>query len=392
VPVFALSCLTYLGTALPGSALGLLWPSMRASIHQPVGALGIVLVVGVLAAVVSSAATGRVLSRTSVGPLLASGTFAVGVALAIEAVAPALWLVVVGAAVFNLGFGAIDSALNVYAARHFGARGINWMHASYGLGATLGPLLVTALLTGGVTWRGALGSMACLVTTVAAVLAVTTRRWQRPSPVVTADAQRMSPPAKRGKRGPRRWAGLVTGVMFTVVEDGIESAAGVWGYVFLTAGRGVTDVMAGVAVSAYWAMMVTGRVLLGPLAARLGPSRVLGGAVAGVPLGALLMTVPGPPFAAITGMMVLGLAAAPVFPLLTLTTADRVTAADATTAVGLQVAASAVGGAVLPSAVGLIINAVDARTLGPALFVLSLAMCGVYRLMPRSDGEVEHPE
>ena len=37
------------------------------------------------------------------------------------------------------------AALNAHAARHFGARDINWMHASYGLGATIGPLLVTAL-------------------------------------------------------------------------------------------------------------------------------------------------------------------------------------------------------------------------------------------------------
>jgi hypothetical protein len=37
---FVLSCLTYLCVALPGSTLGMLWPSMRLSLHEPVGALG----------------------------------------------------------------------------------------------------------------------------------------------------------------------------------------------------------------------------------------------------------------------------------------------------------------------------------------------------------------
>ena len=376
--VFALSCLAYLGTAFAGSTLGLLWPSMRVSIHEPVGALGIVLVVGVLASAVSSAFTGRVLSRRAAGPLLAVGASAVGAALAMEAVAPALWVLVAGSAVFGLGFGAIDSALNIYAAGHFSAREINWMHASYGLGATLGPLLITALLSDGVGWRGATGSMAALVGVVAAILALTWRRWEQPPTVIT------SPPPARGEERPRRRTGLVAGAAFTAVETGIESAAGIWGYVFLTSGRGLPGVVAGVAVSAYWAMMFAGRALFGLVAGRLGPSRVLAGAVASVPLGALLMAVPGPGFVAVAGMIALGLAAAPVFPLFTLTTADRVGAGGASTAVGLQVAASAVGNAVLPSAIGLIIGAADARTVGPSLLVVSLAMCAVYRLMLRA--------
>src|SRR5260370_19554663 len=59
----------------------------------------------------------------------------------------------------------------------------------------------------------------------------------------------------------------------------------------------------------------------------LGPARVMAVAVAGVPLGAALMAVPGPGLLAIIGMMTLGLAAAPIFPLLTLTTAQRIGAA-----------------------------------------------------------------
>jgi MFS family permease len=199
---------------VPGSTLGLLWPSMRVSIHEPVGALGILLVAGVIASAVSSAITGRVLSRTAAGPLLAVGMAAVGAALAVEAVAPALWLISVGSVVFSLGSGAINSALNVYAARHFGARDITWMHASYGLGATVGPLLVTALLSGGVGWRGAVGSMAGAVAVVAAILAVAWRGWEEPPAVITGHSGRISQPATGRREGARRGVGLVAGVAF----------------------------------------------------------------------------------------------------------------------------------------------------------------------------------
>ncbi|HEX3649911.1 MAG TPA: hypothetical protein VHV49_15905 [Pseudonocardiaceae bacterium] len=104
-----------------------------------------------------------------------------------------------------------------------------------------------------------------------------------------------------------------------------------------------------------------------------GAARVLAWAVGTVPVGALLMAVLGPPFLAVTGMVVLGLATAPVFPLLTITTGG------ATTAVGMRVAASAVGGAALPAGVGLLIGAIGAPVLGPSPLVLGVVMCVVYR-------------
>jgi fucose permease len=389
VSCFVLSCLIYLSTALPGSTLGQLWPSMRVSIHESTGALGVVLVAGVAASAVSSAATGRLLVRMSPGSLLALGTMVISGALALESLAPALWGIAAGAAAFGLGFGAVDTTLNVYAARHFGARNITWMHAAYGLGAVLGPLLVIVLLTGGVGWRGALGLMAGVIAVVGVLLALTGRSWTCSVPLSSASAPDALRSAAAGAQARRRSRAVVAGVVFMAVEDGIESAAGVWGYVFLTAGRGLPQTAAGIAVAAYWAMMFTGRMLLGPLAVRLGPSRVLTGAVTAVPLGALLTAMPAPASIAVTGMMVLGLATAPLFPLVTLTAGDRVRADAVAMTVGLQVAASAIGGAVLPAGVGLVIAAVGAQAVGPALLVLGLIACSVYWLALRTVPDAE---
>jgi MFS family permease len=172
VPAMPLACLAYLSVALPGSTLGLLWPSMRLSLGQSVGTLGILLVSGTIASVIASALAGRL--RVALGPLVVA-TLLTALALAAEALAPSMWLMTVGFVLFGLGFGATDTALNAHAARHFGARNINWMHASYGLGATLGPLLVTALLSAGQTWRQAYGVMALAL---AGLLAVARRGWR----------------------------------------------------------------------------------------------------------------------------------------------------------------------------------------------------------------------
>ncbi len=247
VPALLLACLAYLSVALPASTLGLLWPSMRLSFGQPVGALGILLVFGITASVISSVATGRVQVRT--GLVVAAGTMLIAVALTVEAFAPSLWVMAIGTVLFGLGFGAIDTALNAHAARHFGARDINWMHASYGLGAIIGPLLVTALLSGGLGWRRLYELMALVLATLACVFTVTRRGWQESPGVCRAAEDKPEPDDATACRKPSAAAALT----FVAIETGIESGAGIWGYVFLTAGRGLAPETAGVAVSAYWA-------------------------------------------------------------------------------------------------------------------------------------------
>jgi fucose permease len=385
VPPFFLACLAYVSVALPGSTLGLLWPSMRLSLGQPVGALGIVLVIGVIASVASSAATGRLLSRTSVGWLLALGTMLVSLALGLEAAAPALWVVAIGAVLFSLGFGAIDSALNAYAAHRFGARQVNWMHASYGLGATIGPLIVTALLTNGFGWRLTFAAFSFVLAALAVVFGALRRRWGTSLNLGPPSPKSPPPDDRRGRRR-RRWppAVVLSALVFSAIETGVESGPGIWGFVFLTSGRGLSVGLAGVCVSFYWAMMFVGRAVFGPVAERVGANHVLGGAVAGVVFGAALMTVPGPIFVAVIGMMVVGLAAAPIFPLLTLTTAQRVGTSDpraTTTTASLQVAASAIGAAAVPATIGVVIGAADANALGPSLLIFSLALFGTYALL-----------
>jgi fucose permease len=367
VPSIVLACLAYLSVALPGSTLGLLWPSMRLGFHQPVGALGILLASGVAASVISSIATGRLMASVRVGTLVPAGTLLVAAALGEEAVAPSLWVFAVGTVLFGLGFGALDSALNAHAAAHFGARDINWVHASYGLGATIGPLATTAVLGIGLSWRWVYGTMAVALGAVACLSALARRSWAACGTPGNPPTTTIFSPL------------IFTGLIFSAVETGIESGAGIWGYVFLTSGRGLSHEAAGVSVAAYWAMMLVGRAVLGPLAERTGAQPVLGGAVVGVPIGAALMWVPGPGAVAVVGMMALGLAAAPIFPLLTLTTASRLGPANATSrVVALQVAASATGAAAIPAGIGVAIGIIGAKALAPLLFVLALAVGGAY--------------
>ena len=99
---------------------------------------------------------------------------------------------IVAVVVLAAGSGAIDAALNAFAARQFNARQITWLHAVYGLGAAAGPLLFLATTAAGLSWRWAFALVAGLQAVLTVVFALTSHLWQAP--------QRPQPPSSRPPR------------------------------------------------------------------------------------------------------------------------------------------------------------------------------------------------
>ena len=192
--VVQLVYLAFFSIALPDSMLGVAWPSMRLAFGQPLSAAGLVPPVGVAAAVVSTIAAPYLAARWGVGRLLAAGTALSAAALAGSALTPTWWGFLVTVTLGALASGAIDATLNAFAARRFGPQQINLLHACYGVGAVVSPLLVTVALANGAGWRAAFGVVAGLMFVIAVVFTVARHGWDDG---VQAEAHR-PPRAKAG--------------------------------------------------------------------------------------------------------------------------------------------------------------------------------------------------
>jgi fucose permease len=187
-------------------------------------------------------------------------------------------------------------------------------------------------------------------------------------------------------------AAVWPGAALFAVQTGVESATAVWAFVFLTEARGVAFEVAAATVSGYWAALLVGRLVLGPVADRTGPRPVLLAGLAGMACGAVLLLLPG--VVPVVGIVLIGLSAAPMYPLLTLTTKERVDADLADRAIGVQSAASALGSATLPALIGLLIGPVGAGVIAPCVLVLALTNAAAYRVAtrrPRADGGTVRP-
>ncbi|GIJ68151.1 MFS transporter [Virgisporangium ochraceum] len=384
--LLGLAYLGFISLGLPDALLGVGWPSMRETFGVSIEAVGLILTVGVTGYLMSSVSTGFALARLGVGRLLAGSTALVAAGLAAYAAAPVFAVALVGSVLVGLGSGAIDAGLNVYAAENFGARHMNWLHASFGFGATLGPLVMTSVLGAGLGWRWGYGLTAAVQSVLAVAFALTARSWQVPRDALQEEA---TGEASRGNAArtlllPTVWMGAVTFALYT----GTEVAVALWTFTLLTDGRDLSTSVAGTCVAAYWGALFVGRVVYGVIADRLSGRSGLVACLAGMSAGALVAVLPAPAWVTVVGVMTIGLFAAPVFPLLTLTTADRVGSDHAGPAVGMQIGAASLGAVIFPGLLGLLVGRGGTDVIAPAFLVLTLLVPLAYLLTVRLAGHV----
>ena len=144
----------YVALGLPTAALGVAWTSMRADFDRPLSNLGLLVVtytVGYLVATADPSVDrgGPVGHRLGAGGGVGAGR---GRRLGF-ALAPSGRWCWSPPAVIGLSGGYVDAALNAQVALHHSSRVMNLMHGGFGVGATLGPLVMTALIGAGISWR-----------------------------------------------------------------------------------------------------------------------------------------------------------------------------------------------------------------------------------------------
>jgi fucose permease len=201
--------------------------------------------------------------------------------------------------------------LNHFAAHRLTARHMSWLHACYSVGATLGPLVMTAMLARLRSWRGGYLVVAVCLAALALVFALTWRRWDLGA---AASDEAAPPPASAWAvlREPLAWLQIVLFFIYT----GLEVTVGQWSFTVLRESRGVAAPAAGALVAGYWASIVAGRVLFGAVVERVGIDRLLRGSTAAALLGAVLLKgSPTLPLAA-AGLVLTGLGLAPIYPCL----------------------------------------------------------------------------
>ena len=376
VLILAVAYLGFISLGLPDPVAGVAWPSVRDTFALPQSGFGLVFIALGCGYCASGFFGGKLTLLLGLGNLLWVSSGLVALAMFGSGLAPTWPVFVACAVVWGLGSGAIDAGLNAYVSNQFSARHVNWLHACYSLGATLGPLLMAAMLVRAGSWRHGYALVGGALLLMTAGFFVTRHGWHEPPRPAEGAAGPMV-----GMRAALRERLLWLQMVAFFVYVGLEFTVGQWSFTLLTESRGVRTDVAGVLAGGYYGAIGVGRVVSGAVAHRIGLDRLVRFSTFTVLAGATLFAFGAPVEVSFVGLALTGLGLAPVFPCLMARTPERLGAGYATHAVGFQVSAGMLGAALVPGVAGLLAETTGVERVAQFAVLLAVLLLTTHELL-----------
>ena len=374
--------LAFISIGLPDAVLGVAWPSIQDTFGRARADLGFILFASGFGYFTSGAFAGKAIELLGVGRLLATSTAAVSIGLIGYAASPGFWFLMVVAALIGFGSGAVDAGLNFYAAEHFSVTVMNWLHAFFGIGAMIGPFIMAGVLAADASWRIGYTIVAGATFLMAIAFIFTVSSWDDG---VHQDHESKSPTATVNHvlRQPLVWIQIALFFFMT----GIEAAAGAWSFTMLFEKFDMEPGVAGLWAGFYWGMIALGRLVLSPLLRSLQPARLIQIGTLGLVVGAAMMTRD-QVWIFQSGLLVFGLAMAPLFPTLMSLTPRRLGSNVSLHAIGFQVSAAVLGGATIPTLAGILAGRTTLDAIPWTIAVVATIVIALETLLrDRADGD-----
>ncbi len=346
-----ISFIAFVSLGLPDGLLGVAWPGIRDYFDLPVDALGIILICGTGGYMLSSFLSGMLMRHLGIGKLLSLSCAATASTLFVYAITQHWWIFVMFTVIGGLGAGAIDTGINTYVAKYHSNRMMQWLHASFGVGITSGPVIMTLGISMTSRWQSGYLVVSIAIAILAAVFFATKSMWFGIT-VNSSEEHHAETDAtlfETLKTIPAQLS-MLTFFLYTGVELGL----GMWTYLLLTESRGVAPEVAGYVTGSYWGMFTVGRIIAGLYARRIADSKLIYLSVSLALIGIGLLLTNSGQLTSILGIGVAGFAIAPIFPGLVSSTASRVGRIHQANTIGMQMAAAGFGVTIVPSLAGVL--------------------------------------
>jgi len=388
--LIALIYIAFISLGLPDGLLGVAWPEMRISFSLPLDALGIILIGSTTGYLLSSFFNGFFIRKVGVAILLALSCLATALALIGYTLVPVWWLLPLLAVIAGLGAGAIDAGLNTYVEKNFNEGLMQWLHASFGVGVTLGPIIMSFAIKYFDSWRTGYIIVGSAQILLAVTFALTLSLWKDPK--IKNEAEIEENKSKNNKTKQKEIKLLDTlknlpallSVILFFIYTGIEMAVGHWTYTLFTESRGISTALAGFWVSTYWGSFTVGRILAGFLAYKFLSRKIAKfAAVLGL-IGSILIAVNLSQWLSLIGLAVTGIAIAPIFPALISSTSYRVGKEHTANTIGMQISAAGLGGALIPGLAGVLAQNISLEIIPIFIIILFVLFLTINNLVKKT--------
>lgn len=300
----------FISLGLPDGLLGSSWPVMHLEINAPLESAGIISFSIAMGTIVSSAISARLTKRFGTGKIIVVSVAMTAIALIGYSFSSSMLELILWSIPLGLGAGAIDAALNNYVALHYSAKHMNWLHSFWGLGATGGPLILSFVLMFNGTWRNGYTLVGSLQVLLVIILMFSVKYFinENDNDDIEKDEIIVSNYQALKIKGVKYVAFLF------LLYCSLEASTGIWAASFLTTTKGVSTSDAALWTSLYYFGITGGRFIAGLISNRIKSTTLISVGMIIILIGAFFLLIGTSKYVSLTGMILIGLGCAPIFP------------------------------------------------------------------------------
>lgn len=374
--------ISFVVLGLPSAMLGIAWasdkwPSIQKTFNLSLDAVGMLLLAFTIGYSLASFLGGRLYGRFNSSTLFTVGTLLNAAALLGYGTMPLWWLMVASGTLLGLGSGILDAGMNIYFAAVFNARLMNWLHACFGIGTVIGPLLMTTILShDGGTWQTGYIIGAGAYTGVGLLFFLTRTRWWNIGRGTRGEGTHSGVSARSTLRLQLVWISI--GIFLAYA--GLEGIATQWTFPLFNKARGIDAVTAGAWLVILQASFTIGRIFFGFALAYIKPRTLIRICAATLITTTFLLIINPIPNAAFILLALYGFTLAPIWALMVTTVQEQLGPLHGANAIGFMLAAAGIGLGILPGIAGVLADRTNLEVIPVFLFGLAIAMTTLYEM------------
>ena len=362
--LLAVIYLSFISLGLPDSLLGSAWPSIYGEFGVPVSYASIIFMIISAGTIVSSLQSDRLTRLLGTGKVTAFSVALTAAALFGFSFSSSFWMLCLWAVPYGLGAGSVDASLNHYVALHYASRHMSWLHCMWGVGASIGPYILSYAMTAGQGWNMGYRYIAFIQAALTAVLLFSLPLWKNGK--VSSDSAdrkgKTGTPAETEKAGEKslslaqvlRLPAAKEAMLTFFCYCALEQTTSLWGSSYLVLHCGISAEAAARFASWFYLGVTAGRLASGFLTMALNDTRMIRLGQGIILLGFFILVLSGTGAAAPFGLILIGLGCAPIYPCLLHSTPERFGEERSQAVFGVQMASAYVGTCLMPPVFGLI--------------------------------------
>lgn len=377
----------FISLGLPDAVLGAVWPVMHNEFNVPLSYAGIVSMIIALGTVFSSLKSDALNIKFGTGKITAVSVGMTAVALFGFSISTQFWQLCLWAIPYGLGAGSVDAALNNYVALHYKSRHMSWLHCFWGVGATLGPYIMGAVLTHGGIWNSGYRIISVIQIVLTAILFFSLPLWKKNGAAFTQENFSEESSGKFSEARPLTLKEIfkISGAKEIFIcffcYSAVEQTSGLWAASFLTICKNVQPETAAIFASLFYSGITIGRAASGFITFKLDDSQMIRLGQTIILLGVICVAIPFGKILALAGLVLIGLGCAPIYPSIIHSTPAHFGAEKSQAIIGVQMASAYIGTSFMPPLFGLIANHISIAFFPAFLGLALILMAAMYRAL-----------